>query len=291
MSAHVPAGHPLLVVIDPVARAIDGESVRIAKDVLCAGAVSVKIVFPESAEETERALAHRGRRHPVVLGDDAALLRTVSALRREQTLHDAPVSVVPIGPRSTLARALGVPEQVPAAARAVLDGVERELDLLVDESGGIVLGTLSIPCGTPVAHTAARWWTPVEKTARSLVRTLTSPVPVNGQPAAAPSAAAGRGGRRAAGRPRRAGARGVGTHRARPARAEVFVRHTDGATQVQRPRPLRSPSPGGTSATARTRRSPARCGPVRGRWSRRPGGSRCRNSPQRRVRTHSGLTR
>ena len=182
MSAHVPAGHPLLVVIDPAARATDGESVRIAKDVLCAGAVSVKIVFPESVEEAERMLAHRGRRHPVVLGDDAALLRTVSALRREHTLHDAPVSVVPIGPRSTLARALGVPAGVPDAARAVLGGVERELDLLVDECGGIVLGTLSIPCGAPVAHTAARWWTPVEKTARSLVRTLTSPVAVNGSP-------------------------------------------------------------------------------------------------------------
>jgi hypothetical protein len=170
------------VVIDPAARATDGESVRIAKDVLCAGAASVKIALPESAEETERVLAHRGRRRPVLLGDDAALLRMVAALRRERTLHHSPVSMVPIGPRSSLARALGVPVQVPAAARAVLHGVAREMDLLVDESGGIVLGTLSIPSGSPVSHTAARWWTPVEKTARSLVRTLTSPIPVNGDP-------------------------------------------------------------------------------------------------------------
>jgi diacylglycerol kinase-like protein len=180
VSAHVPAGHPLLVVIDPAARASDGESVRIARDVLCAGAASVKIVLPESAAEAERALAHRGRRHPVVLGDDSALLRTVRALHRERTLGEAPVSVVPIGPRSALARALGVPGQVPAAARAVLEGEPRELDLLVDDSGGIVLGALSIPCGSPVSQTAAHWWTPVEKTARSLVRTLTSPIPVNG---------------------------------------------------------------------------------------------------------------
>lgn len=180
MSAHVPAGHPLLVVIDPAARACDGESVRIAKDVLCAGAASVKFVLPDSAADAERALAHRGRRHPVVLGDDAALLRTVRTLRRERALGEAPVSVVPIGPRSGLARALGVPAQVPAAARAVLEGEVREMDLLVDDSGGIVLGALSIPYGNPVAHTAAHWWTPVEKTARSLVRTLTSPIPVSG---------------------------------------------------------------------------------------------------------------
>ncbi|WNI16304.1 diacylglycerol kinase family protein [Actinacidiphila sp. ITFR-21] len=168
------------MVVDPAARATDGESVRIAKDVLFAGGVSVKIVFPESAEEVERVLAHRGKRHPVVLGDDAALLRTVRLLHRDRTLKEVPVSVVPIGPRSALARALGVPDQVPAAARAVLDGIERDLDLLVDDSGGIVLGALSIPCGLPSAHTAAHWWTPVEKTARSLVRTLTAPIPVNG---------------------------------------------------------------------------------------------------------------
>jgi len=181
VSAHVPAGHSLLVVVDPAARATDGESVRIAKDVLCAGAASLKIVLPETAAEAEHALTHRGKRHPVVVGDDAALLRTVRILHRDRMLREAPVSVVPIGPRSTLARALGVPDQVPAAARAVLDGAERDLDLLVDDSGGIVLGALSIPCGNPVAHTAAHWWTPVEKTARSLVRTLTSPIPVNGQ--------------------------------------------------------------------------------------------------------------
>lgn len=266
MSAHVPAGHPLLVVIDPAARAIDGESVRIAKDVLCAGAVSVKIAFPESVEETERVLAHRGRRHPVVLGDDAALLRTVSALRRERTLNDAPVSVVPIGPRSTLVRALGVPEQVPAAARAVLDGVERELDLLVDESGGIVLGTLSIPCGTPVAHTAAHWWTPVEKTARSLVRTLTSPVAVNGSPP-----------------PRRQRLRveadGVlladldePVHevsvRTTPAGlVEIFVRHTPGATQVS----TRARSITVSGRDFRYRADSAITGPVRTRtWTVEP---------------------
>ncbi|MFI0894993.1 diacylglycerol kinase [Streptomyces sp. NPDC020983] len=172
-----------MLVVDPAARAADGESVRIAKDVLCAGARSVKIVFPESDEEAERALAHRGRRRPVLLGDDLALLRTVRALHRDRTLHEAPLGLVPIGRRSALALGLGVPADVPAAARAVLDGAHRELDLLVDESGGIVLGALSIPCGAPLPQTTARWWTPVEKTARQLVRTLTAPIPTGGHPA------------------------------------------------------------------------------------------------------------
>lgn len=173
---HPPAsgrGHSLLVVIDPAARAMDGESVRIAKDVLCAGSSSVKIALPDTAEEVDRALVHRGRRRPVVIGDDAALLRALRTLHRERALGDAPVALVPVGHRASLplARALGVPSGAVPAARAVLDGAERELDLLVDESGGIVVGALRIPCGA-VPPPARQWWTPVELAARSLVRSL-----------------------------------------------------------------------------------------------------------------------
>jgi hypothetical protein len=222
------------VVIDPAARATDGESVRIAKDVLSAGAASVKIVLPESEAEVERALAHRGRRHPVVLGDDAALLRMVRTLHRDRTLGDAPLSVVPIGPRSALARALGVPDQVPAAARAVLDGVERELDLLIDDSGGIVLGALSIPCGAPAAHTGAHWWTPVEKTARSLVRTLTSPIPVNGhQPPRQQRLRVEADGVLLVDLDRPVHEVSVRTGPSGPALADILVRHTEGTPHLR----------------------------------------------------------
>lgn len=166
MSAQRPVGQPLLVVIDPAARVMDGESVRIAKDVLCGGSPSVKIALPESEEEAVRALEHRGRRRPVVVGDDAALLRTVRALHAARTLGEAVVGLVPVGRSTALARALGVPGGAVNAARAVLDGAERELDLLLDDSGGIVLGALRISSATPA------WLMPVERRARSLARTF-----------------------------------------------------------------------------------------------------------------------
>jgi hypothetical protein len=136
----------LLVVIDPVARRVDGESVRIAKDVLCGGAVA-KICLPDGPEDVERALARRGRRRPVVIGDDRALLQAVRVLHRRRELPEVPVSLVPVGslPAVSLARTLGVPLGSVAAARAVLDGAERRLDALVDDSGGVVLGGLWIP--------------------------------------------------------------------------------------------------------------------------------------------------
>ncbi|MEU6988665.1 diacylglycerol kinase [Streptomyces sp. NPDC046324] len=174
MSAH----DQLLVVIDPVARRSDGESVRIAKDVLCAGA-ETKVCLPDSPEEFSRALARRGSRRPVVVGDDRALLRTVTLLHRERDLAGGALSLVPIGAPDTLevAYALGVPHSTVAAARAVLDGVVHRLDLLVDDSDGVVLGDLSIPAGRAAPSVPAPAAPTVWDTCRSLVRTLVHPAP------------------------------------------------------------------------------------------------------------------
>lgn len=176
----VAASDQLLVVIDPVARRHDGESVRIAKDVLSAGAAT-KVCLPEGPEEFARALARRGARRPVVVGDDRTLLRTVSLLHRQRELAVCGVSLVPVGGSLALARALGVPTGTVAAARAVLDGVERRLDLLVDDSDGVVLGALRIPplgASLPLAEEAEGMGVggpgahPWLRTCQSLVRTL-----------------------------------------------------------------------------------------------------------------------
>ncbi|MGP8300799.1 hypothetical protein ACTPOK_23285 [Streptomyces inhibens] len=142
------------MVIDPLARSTDGESVRIAKDVLCAGA-GAKICLPEGPEEFARMLARRGHRRPVVIGDDRALLRVVGLLHKERELAGVTVSMVPVGAPAAVAlsRTLGVPTDTVAAARAVLDGGERPMDLLTDDSDGIVLGGLRIPSGSePTRH-------------------------------------------------------------------------------------------------------------------------------------------
>ncbi|WP_432033214.1 diacylglycerol kinase [Streptomyces antibioticus] len=144
----------LLVIIDPVARSTDGESVRIAKDVLGAGAASTKVCLPESPEEFARMLQRRGSRRPVLIGDDRALVRTVALLHRRRELAGCVLSVVPVGPVLGVAHALGVPTGAVAAARAVLDGTERRLDVLVDDSDGVVLGALRIPA-LPAESSAA----------------------------------------------------------------------------------------------------------------------------------------
>ncbi|MDN3294406.1 diacylglycerol kinase [Streptomyces ficellus] len=166
----------LLVVIDAVARRSDGESVRIAKDVLCAGA-AVKLCLPDTPAEFAKALARRGSRRPVVIGDDRALVRAVGLLHRGRELSDGALSLVPVGPHGSvdLAGALGVPLGAVAAARAVLDGAARRLDLLVDDSDGVVVRGLRVPAGPSglaVIEPGSVW-----DTCRSLVRTLVRPAP------------------------------------------------------------------------------------------------------------------
>ncbi|MGY0485724.1 diacylglycerol kinase [Streptomyces sp. WG-D5] len=157
----------------------DGESVRIAKDVLCAGSTA-KVCLPQGPADFAKALAKRGARRPVVVGDDRALLRAVSLLHRERELAGAVFSMVPVGSAVSLARSLGVPGGTVDAARAALDGAVRRLDLLVDDSDGVVLGGLSIP---PVAEPSPSgvghgrpWW----RACGSLVRSLGGRAPVDG---------------------------------------------------------------------------------------------------------------
>ncbi|MFZ3558450.1 MULTISPECIES: diacylglycerol kinase [unclassified Streptomyces] len=216
----------LLVIVDPLAMRADGESVRIAKDVLCAGSTA-KVCLPEGPAEFAKALAKRGARRPVVVGDDRALLRAVSLLHRERELADAVFSMVPVGAAVSLSRSLGVPGGTVEAARAALDGAPRRLDLLVDDSDGVVLGGLCIP---PIADPSGSgqeggrpWW----RTCGSLVRNLAARSP-----------------------------RGADAGEAQPARLRI---EADGATLVDLDQPVRgvsvSPCAGDGFARVEVRRA------------------------------------
>ncbi|KAB8161847.1 diacylglycerol kinase [Streptomyces sp. 3MP-14] len=146
------------MVIDPTARRVDGESVRIARDVLCAGASDeVRVCVLDGPEALPRVLARRKGRQLVIVGDDRALLRAVRLLHREGDLAARPLGLVPVGSSVAVARALGVPTDAVTASRAVLTGHSRRLDVLSDDAGGLVLGGLGIPAPAGPAR-AKGWW-------------------------------------------------------------------------------------------------------------------------------------
>jgi hypothetical protein len=146
VSAARSAGEALLVVVSPTALALDGESVRVARDVLGA-AFDVKLAVPRSLADLERTLSRRGGKRLVVIGDDHALHLVVQLLHEHAELASGPVGIIPVGmgEKVALARSLGAAGLPVDAARAIVAGRTRSLGLLVDESGGVVLGGLRIP--------------------------------------------------------------------------------------------------------------------------------------------------
>ncbi|MCF2526665.1 acylglycerol kinase family protein [Yinghuangia soli] len=159
------AERALLVITDPAARSVDGESVRVALDVLRAAAPA-KIVVPADAAELERALVRRGRRRVVVVAGDGGMHSVVRVLDRHGELAGTPLGVVPVdthpGSGHGLARALGLPAEPAKAARVALGEHERTLDLLLDDLGGVALRSVRIgngvrtPRPAPSAGPAAR---------------------------------------------------------------------------------------------------------------------------------------
>ncbi|WP_161500716.1 diacylglycerol kinase family protein [Embleya scabrispora] len=150
------AERSLLVITDPAARSADGESVRVALDVLRACAPS-KIVIPTDPADLQRALARRGRRRVVVIGGDAGVHAVARLLDRAGELGETPLGIVPIdtGSGHGLARALGLPAEPAKAARVALGENERSFDLMSDDLGGLALRSVRIGHGVRAGRAGA----------------------------------------------------------------------------------------------------------------------------------------
>jgi diacylglycerol kinase family enzyme len=112
------------------------------------------VVATSTPEDCDSAVAGRGGRRVVVCGGDGSVHVIVSALHRAGNLEDA-IGLIPLGTGNDLARALGLPLDPAEAARTVLDGEPRRLDLLVDDTGGVVVNAVHLGVGAEAARAAA----------------------------------------------------------------------------------------------------------------------------------------
>ncbi|MDP9395474.1 MAG: diacylglycerol kinase [Actinomycetota bacterium] len=144
----------ILVLANLQAGTAEDEAVEAACAELRRGA-AVTVRRTADAAELDEVLGARSGELVVVAGGDGSVHTVVSALHRAGTLApDQPLGLLPLGTGNDLARALGVPLDPPAAARAVLSGVPRSLDLLVDDSGGIVVNAVHVGIGAEAARAA-----------------------------------------------------------------------------------------------------------------------------------------
>ncbi len=147
---------PLLVVTNADAGTSDEESLDRALAVLRAE-TSVEVAATSEPGELDGVLHRAGSRRIVVAGGDGSLHAVVAALYRRHELSDSVIGLLPLGTGNDFARGNDIPLDVEAAARVLLDGAPKDVDLLVDELGGIVVNNVHVGAGAMASRRAHRW--------------------------------------------------------------------------------------------------------------------------------------
>jgi diacylglycerol kinase family enzyme len=143
----------LLVVTNADAGGTGEQAVEAAVEVLRAAA-DVKVVSTAEASDLERVLAGRDGRTIVVVGGDGSMHAVVAVLHERGWLADTQVALVPLGTGNDFARGLGIPLRPVDAARALLSAEPRQLDLVLDDRGRVVVNAVHVGVGVDAAEEA-----------------------------------------------------------------------------------------------------------------------------------------
>ena len=134
----------------------DDEKLASALKVLRSRA-SVEIAATSSSGELDGALHRAGSRRIVVAGGDGSLHAVVAALHRRHELSSKVLGLLPMGTGNDFARGTGIPLDVDEAARLVLHGRVRPVDILIDEVGEVVVNNVHAGAGALASKEGATW--------------------------------------------------------------------------------------------------------------------------------------
>lgn len=115
---------------------------------------TVAVEGVEEPGDLRRVLTAYAGWRPVVLGGDGSFHALVAALHELDRTGDQPLGLVPLGTGNDLARSLGLPLEPAAAAKVVLHGRPRALDVLVDDAGGVAVNAVHLGVGAAAAERA-----------------------------------------------------------------------------------------------------------------------------------------
>ena len=147
----------LLVVVNRAAGTTDDESLEAVLTVLRSGA-DVTVVATADADEFRRAVTGRRDRRLVIVGGDGSVHAAVTALDAAGGLDaEDPIGIIPLGTGNDLGQALELPLDASESAAVVLTGTPRRLDLVRDDSGGVVVNAVHVGAGARAAAEAARF--------------------------------------------------------------------------------------------------------------------------------------
>ncbi len=146
----------LLVITNADAGTSDEERLDVALSVLREEA-SVEVAKTSNPGELDGVLHRAGGRTVVVAGGDGSMHAVVTALYKRNELAGTALALLPMGTGNDFARGNQIPLEIEDAARLVLTGEVRPVDLLVDETGNIVVNNVHVGVGAQASRKGARW--------------------------------------------------------------------------------------------------------------------------------------
>ena len=144
------------MVVNAAAGTAENERVEAALAVLREGGPA-ELVTTEDLEALRAALQHVDGRTLVVAGGDGSMHAAVGALWRNSGLSDVTLGLVPLGTGNDLATGLDIPENPQAAARAILQGQSRSLDLITTDRDEVVVNASHAGLGAAAAGESERF--------------------------------------------------------------------------------------------------------------------------------------
>lgn len=145
---------PLLLITNAEAGA--SEELGAALEVLHRHA-SVEVAATSNPGELDGVLHRAGSRPIVVAGGDGSLHAVVATLHRRNDLAGKVIGLLPLGTGNDFARTIGMPLDPVEAAKALVAGTPRPMDLIVDELGEVVVNNVHIGASAVASRRGATW--------------------------------------------------------------------------------------------------------------------------------------
>lgn len=117
----------------------------------------VEVAETGDPDQLDQVLGRADGRRIVVAGGDGSVHAVVAALRRRGTLADSELALLPMGTGNDFARGNDIPLDIEESARLVLDGQPRRVDLLVDDTGEVVVNHVHAGAGAQASRRGSRW--------------------------------------------------------------------------------------------------------------------------------------
>ncbi|WP_240340207.1 diacylglycerol kinase family protein [Nocardioides sp. SYSU D00038] len=146
---------PILVISNSAAGTSDEAVLETALAVL-RQQCSVEVAGTATSGELDSVLHRAGSRRIVVAGGDGSLHAVIAALHRRNELKKAVVGLLPLGTGNDFARGNGIPLDIEEAARVLCSGVVRPRDLVVDDTGQVVVNNVHVGAGAQASRIGAR---------------------------------------------------------------------------------------------------------------------------------------